>query len=639
MLPELNMPGVSNLIRISSLPALVLGGVTTYVGLHYLLIYLRRRQVRHHLTFSLTCLAVALYDFHCFGLYNAASPAEGVRWLYGQVLMLGFISVTWVWFVSDYLQLGRRRVVIGLGVYVLLLAPLLVLDRHFGLGWCWQADVPAVKTVELFGSEWITYQEVAPGPILILHGGLGFVVHIYVLWQTIRCYRSPRRPLVRPLLIGMAIFFPGLTNDIVVGIGLYTFPYLIEYAYMPLVAVMAFRLSTELAQAGDVRDALRTTQAQFRALAEAAPLPLVIIAADGGIQFANREFAATFGRHDFGRVRDWLDQCCPNAAMRRRTEALLQSRDAAPTMQKLELQDAADRTRVLLTWAVPLGHDRFAVLANDITEREDAAERIRQANAALEDRVADRTRQHEHANRELEAFCYSVSHDLRAPLRSINGFSQALLEDCREQLDDEGKRHIEPLRAASLRMSKLIDHLLTLSRLNRKPLNRCRVDLSAMVTEIARSLQEENPDRTVQIRIEPHVSAPAADPELIRNALQNLLDNAWKFTRGGEPAVIEFGTENDENNDTVYYVRDNGAGFDMRYADQLFTPFQRLHREDEFAGTGIGLASTRRIILRHGGDIWAAAAVGKGACFRFTLPPAQTADGPDPGAAVPAGDP
>jgi signal transduction histidine kinase len=231
----------------------------------------------------------------------------------------------------------------------------------------------------------------------------------------------------------------------------------------------------------------------------------------------------------------------------------------------------------------------------------------------------------ETANKELEAFSYSVSHDLRAPLRGIAGFSQALVEDEAERLSPAGIKHLERIRAGAQRMGELIDDLLRLSRVSRADFRRERLDLSALVTLVAGELRKAHPDRVVTVTVQPNVIA-AADPRLVRILLENLLGNAWKFTSKAKAATIEFSTRDDDG-ERVYVVRDNGAGFDMQYADKLFGAFQRLHSDKEFPGTGIGLATVQRVVARHGGRIWATAAVGEGATFQFTLPDAATKSG------------
>ncbi|MCG8417310.1 MAG: ATP-binding protein [Proteobacteria bacterium] len=224
------------------------------------------------------------------------------------------------------------------------------------------------------------------------------------------------------------------------------------------------------------------------------------------------------------------------------------------------------------------------------------------------------------ANCELESFSYTVSHDLRQPLRHIDGFSQVLVEDCSDQLDEQGKKYLARVRAAAQRMGQLIDDLLTLSRISRQSLQRNEVDLSQMVREIADGLSATQPERRVDWSIAAQITVNA-DPHLVRIAIENLLGNAWKFTQHRDGARIEFGLADDDTDEVpACFIRDNGAGFDMKYANKLFGAFQRLHSEDEFEGTGIGLATVERIIRRHGGRVWAEGKVGTGATFYFTLP-------------------
>ncbi|MFZ6031659.1 MAG: PAS domain-containing sensor histidine kinase [Chloroflexota bacterium] len=272
-----------------------------------------------------------------------------------------------------------------------------------------------------------------------------------------------------------------------------------------------------------------------------------------------------------------------------------------------------------------IGHEKLLLtIGHDITERKQVEQALAELHQKvehhaqeLEERVAERTAQLLTSNQELESFSYSVAHDLRTPLRAIDGFSRVLLEDHAAQLDEQGHFYLRRIMAANQRMGQLIDDLLDLSRLTRSELKREQIDLSQMARAILEDFCQREPQRNVEIVIADGLSA-FGDQRLMHVVLENLLNNAWKFTAKIPKASIEFGAQAGKRN--TYFVRDNGAGFDMTYSGKLFGAFQRLHTEGEFPGTGIGLATVKRIIQRHGGDVWAMAEVNQGATFYFTLP-------------------
>ena len=266
-------------------------------------------------------------------------------------------------------------------------------------------------------------------------------------------------------------------------------------------------------------------------------------------------------------------------------------------------------------------HIGGVVVMRDNTERRQAREEIERLNHELQGNVVAL----QAVNKELETFSYSVSHDLRSPLRSIDGFSQALAEDYAHLLDEQGLDFLDRIRAATQRIGRLIDDMLSLSRITRAEMAHEEVDLSKMARSIVEELRAGDPDRDVAVEIADGISA-SGDPTLLRAALGNLIGNAWKFTSKEPKARIEVGAIDGPGGAPTCFVRDNGAGFDPAYQHKLFGTFQRLHAMEEFAGTGIGLASVQRVIARHGGRVWGESEVGKGATFFFTIPPDRRRD-------------
>jgi len=322
---------------------------------------------------------------------------------------------------------------------------------------------------------------------------------------------------------------------------------------------------------------------------------------------------------------DLVQTLYPEASMLRKLET------QAYAGQRLENSEGQMAGVLVLVFREPLKKSQTALLHSTLQifasraaaelERLQADLQIRHLNASLEDRVQRRTAELKLANQELESFSYSVSHDLRTPLSAVDGFA-SLIEMSMEGLPDSqiGKsRHfLQRIRAGVVQMGELIDALLSLAKLAREPLLSEQVDLSAMAAEVLASLGERDPSRVLQAQIEPGLGA-TGDHRLLRQLMENLLGNAWKFSAGQAITRISFGQETDADGNPVYYVKDKGAGFDMAHADKLFAPFQRMHSPSQFEGSGIGLATVRRIVSRHGGRIWAEAAVGEGARFTFTL--------------------
>jgi two-component system cell cycle sensor histidine kinase/response regulator CckA len=364
--------------------------------------------------------------------------------------------------------------------------------------------------------------------------------------------------------------------------------------------------------------ALERERRRLLSLLEELPAYVNLKAPDYSIKFANRFFRERFGDPD--------GQPCYQVLHGRQTPC-----ENCQVMRILDTREPQEREwthqggRTYHTYDYPFadsdGSPLILELGIDISDRKKAEEEVYQLNVELEQRVARRTAQLEAANRELESFSYSVSHDLRAPLRAIDGFSQILLKDHADRLDAEGRRLLEIIRANTGKMGQLIDDLLAFSRMGRREVKVAHLDMETLVQDVVRELQETLGDRTVQWELQP-LPATQADRALMHQVWVNLLGNALKFTRPQKTAIIEVGCRSAGDED-IYYVKDNGVGFDMQYAHKLFGVFQRLHRYEEFEGTGVGLALVQRIVQRHGGRIWAEGRVNGGATFYFALPRRQ----------------
>ena len=364
----------------------------------------------------------------------------------------------------------------------------------------------------------------------------------------------------------------------------------------------------------------------YRTLVENLPAAVAVCDSQAKLVYASRQFSVLFGANSSGELIGIHGLALIAPEDKKQVAQIIQQSMSRGAEKSRELPcRRLDGSRFMAKVnATTLRNERGEVdslilIVQDITERKQAEDEIRALNRELDQRVRERTAELEASNRELESFAYSVSHDLRAPLRAIDGFCQALMEDYHDQLDAQGRDYLDRVSAAARRMARLIDDLLEISRVTRKSMRRERVDLSALAREIAGQLREAQPERDAAFIIGEGVEA-FGDPLLLRLALDNLLNNAFKFTTGRPRALIEFGAR-EQSGQTAYFVGDNGVGFDMAYADNLFVPFQRLHTRSQFPGSGIGLATVQRIVHRHGGRVWGEGRVDRGATFYFTLIP------------------
>ena len=390
------------------------------------------------------------------------------------------------------------------------------------------------------------------------------------------------------------------------------------------VGVLTDAFNHMLTQIQERAEALRQNEERFRQLANAVPAHVWTADARGLAVYFNEPWYEYTGRTPQDSLGlKWTDALHPDD----RERCVRLWHDAVENARGYESEGRFRRFDDEYRWFLKRAHlarDAAGQVTSwfgtntDIDDKKRAEESVNQMNVSLEQRVQERTSQLEASNRELEAFSYSVAHDLRAPLRAIDGFNQAVIEDYGEQLPEEARNLFQRSRLASQRMSQLIDDLLNLSRVARADIRKQTVNLSEMAAALSSELEKAAPQRKVKVQIEPGLRA-SADERLLRLALGNLFDNAFKFTRTKSEGSIEFGHAMLQG-ERVFFVRDNGAGFDMQFAGKLFGPFQRLHSAREYPGTGIGLATVHRIILRHGGRIWPHSELGCGTTFYFTLP-------------------
>jgi PAS domain S-box-containing protein len=398
-------------------------------------------------------------------------------------------------------------------------------------------------------------------------------------------------------------------------------PFIILPGFLAAAALLLFFFYRLDERTAELADGMQ----RYRLLFDTSPAGIVVIARGGILKEWNSAFRNMLGYTD-----EALAQMSPRelthpedrAMGKRLDEQLRADPETSITLEKRYLRADGEimwgRSRLSALNYDDNGILEYFGVVEDITLERQAQQAIRQSRDKLEREVERRTAQLQASNAELTAFSYSISHDLRAPLRGIDGFSAALMEDYGEGLDAEARFFIARIRAGTKRMGTLIDDLLELSRLGRRALVLQPVNLADLAAPLLEELRSGDPDRTVTFRAHKNLGAQC-DPTLMGIVLQNLLGNAWKFTRGTEHPQIELGRNIDEDGRPHFFVRDNGVGFDMAHVDQLFVPFQRLHHGDEFPGNGIGLATVQRVIRRHGGLVWAEGKEGEGATFWFTL--------------------
>lgn len=586
----------------------VIAGICLYAGVMHLQIGLRRPLDRVHMLFGTLALLVGIGVFGNILLATAQTPEQYQRAAWYSSTTVPLIFMVLPWFISYYAGNTTHRLAAALsGVYAVILA-----GNFFHPYSMLLSGPPLLQQVEFSWGEAVTRSLTPATDWAGLMQAAYALTIVYVAYICARVFVHGPRTRAWGLLLSAGPFALSLFINILVRYGALKFPYVAAPGFLAMVFVMSVALTREW----------RRSHEQMHAVLDNVPAVVFLKDLNGRYLLINRHFEqlynvsaeAVLGKSDAELVHANL------AAAHAEADRQALASGKAALEETIEL---AGIPHVYASIRFAL-RDRDGVpyalcgIATDITERKAATDVLRDMSTNLERRVARRTTELAQLNRELEAFAYSVSHDLRAPLTAVNGFAELLLREHGPKLDQNANRYLTRIRDASLRMAGLIQDLLGLSRVTQQTLHRESTDLAPMIEASIRSLREHEPTRAVTIASPTHLRAHG-DPKLLALAINNLLANAWKYTSKTLDARIEVGSC-EQNGETVYFVRDNGAGFNPDHTDRLFRPFVRLHAESDFPGTGVGLATVARIVARHSGRVWAEGKVGAGATFYFTLP-------------------
>jgi len=600
----------------------VLVGVYLYAGLTHLQIGLRRPVRRVHVLFGIIALLAAYSAITTVGLATAATSHAYAAFAWHSTLAVQALFLLMPWFFREFVGEQRRwPATVVSGAY------LIVLVGNFALPYSMLlSTAPTLGAITLPWGERIVVATTPSHAWLRAFWAAHLLTIAYAAATIVFAFRHRTKATAWGLVLGVGPLAVALIVNILIGIGLVDRIFFVgSFGFMAMVLVMSVVL----------RELLRRTNRRLKTVLDNVPAIVYIKGSDARYEFVNRRFEEAYDVRAADAIGKLDVELFDSALARERQTAdekvlaygaTIESEETLPALDPSAVDPSGlvtSETRSYAVFRFPLLDAQGRAIAacavmTDITERQAATDVLRDLTSILERRVARRTTELAQLNRELEAFAYSVSHDLRAPLTAVNGFAELLLREHGSKMDQNANRYLTRIRDASLRMAGLIQDLLGLSRVTQQTLQREPIDLAPLIEASVRSLREQDPARSVTIAVPTHLQAHG-DPKLLSLALNNLLTNAWKYTSKISNARIEVGSLQ-QGADTVYFVRDNGAGFNPDYADRLFRPFVRLHTESEFPGTGIGLATVSRIVSRHGGRVWAEGKVGEGATFYFTLP-------------------
>jgi PAS domain S-box-containing protein len=555
---------------------------------------IRRSFSPTHLLFAVLAFATGAQSLAYIWIHHthdAAQYVTGAKW--GQAAG-AVVSTTLVWFARFYTRSDDKLLP---ALITVIYAVLLVVNFSLPYGFFFD-HLPTLTQFELPWGEFATIHVFGGfSRRLIATLFLNLAVFAYVYYACLRQYRRGQHYHAMTLALSISVVLLSIAGNIVITATGFRSLYLSSFGFLALVMMMMYWLSSD---------------ESFRTLVAQASESIFIADRRGRYIDVNTAGCELLGysREELCRMHVF-DVVAPEDLphIREQRDTLL-SGNVVRGSWTYRRKDGTYFPGELSSRLLPDG--RMLGILRDVTEQQKVLR-------SLEERVAARTAEYAELNRQLESFAYSVSHDLRAPVRAIGAFSTVLKQEHSTRLDTEGRRHLDRIIAAAGHMNELIEGLLQLAKVSHQALYSESVDLQALVKRIIRTLQERDPERKIDIACA-NLPAVRGDERLLSIALHNLIENAWKYTSRTSQARIEVGWQ-EEPDRTVFYVRDNGAGFDMQFAEHLFEPFRRLHSAKEFSGTGIGLATVARVIERHGGHIWAQAALDQGATFYFTLAP------------------
>ena len=590
--------------------AWVLVGAFAFAATTHLQYGLRPPRSRLHTIFGLLTVLAAYGAATLALMVGVESPKTYELAAKHQSCAVVGIFILLPWFVRDYVgQVQRWPAATVSTLYAIVLAVSLTLPHSMLL-----SESPTLTTLILPWGEPIVRAATPPHTWLNAFWISHFATIAFVIYGIAFAFRHRSASTGRSLAITTAPFLASLVVNISIGFGL--------IKSMPFVGTLGF-MAMLLAMSVVLSEALRRSSRQMQVVLDNVPAVVYVKHADGRYAFVNRKFEEL---HDIAAARAVGANALEFDSAHATPERVRSDNAALVEKRSIEREESlivTSQSRTLSWIHFPLLNqhgEAYAVcgVGTDITLRKSHDAMLQELANTLERRVARRTQELAQVNKELEAFVYSVSHDLRAPLTAINGFAELLLREHAVRLDQNASRYLTRIRDGSVRMAAIIQDLLGLSRVTQQSLDRHAVDMSAIAQSVVKTLQDSEPNRIVDVVVASNMSA-YGDANLLNLTMTNLIGNAWKYTSKTSNARIEVGADR-QNNETIFCVRDNGAGFNPDYVDRLFRPFVRLHPDSEFSGTGIGLATAARIVNRHGGRVWAEGSVGEGATFYFSLP-------------------